>query len=363
MPLTFSPTQHKISLPSMGNKQSNTPPPPLSIAQESMNTRSTAKQSFEVLRPLLKTGDIIFFKNSRPSLIVPAKEGEWTSANVIIKFSQENLISVINAAQNFVPVAEALRTRHVVSGAINIIEVDDKMRYQNAPGELTYNEMCVLRLKGFSLDSKKAEMLGVWLKDTVGTEQRTQALDAASCELLSSSQEISMDSSEFFSVKLVSEFYRAIGVLKNVDISKITSPQALKHQLEASNLNFERPVILEVDASHKPRTWQQTLSTHGDYGRHPSHSEMVKSQDDSEWQMDIPPNPQNAFQQARSVRDHFLELDASKKSTDPEKAAKFRLRALNLFEIALMNEFYYHTGHVTEKKSKIFTRNPFLTPN
>ena len=304
---------------------------------------STGKYMWSTLKPKLNTGDLIFFKSARPST---TKTGEWTSCNVVVKFSRQNLISLVNAAQNLVSLSKILKDSIAESGVVGIIDVDEKMRFQSAPGELTYSEMCIFRLKDFKLDAEKAELLGAWIKNVVGTEQRRMPLDTQSKAAIESSQEIVLDSSELFAPSIAAEFFRAIGVFpENIDLNKITSPEQLRIELEKEGkIELGNPIILEVDPSHKPRSWNTTLRAHGDYGRHSSHAEMLDSQGHAEWMLEIPPNPAQSFEMAKSVRDQALE------TKDDNSRERLKERARNLFEVALMNENYYSTGHITDKR-------------
>ena len=140
--------------------------------------------------------------------------------------------------------------------------------------------------------------------------------------------------------QICAEFFRACGILSpNMDLSKIISPEGLKTKL-ASKIEFYSPVILEVNASHKHVSWKHTMTAHGDYGKHPSHDIMINSQTSTEWSLEIPQNPSKAFQQAKNVRDAYLE------SKNPLQKS----RALNLFEVSLMNECYYNNGDAPSKE-------------
>ena len=322
----------------MGTTQSSMPQ-----AVESLDS-FTDKIKWSSLKPKLNTGDLIFFKSARPS---PTTAGEWTSCNVVIKFSKEKLVSVVNAAQHLVTPSEILKHSVAESGTVRIIDVDEKMRYQSAPGELTYSAMCVFKLEDFKLNTESAELLGAWIKNVLGNDQRRMPLDMPRKAAIEQSQELVLDSSELFAPALAAEFFRAIGVFsKDIELNAITSPEKLRAELDkCGKIKLGSPIILEVDPSHKPRSWDTTLHAHGDYGRHTSHADMVDSQGHAEWMLNIPPNPAQSFQMAKNIRDQAYEM-----KDDDEKRERLKERARNLFEVALMNENYYSTGHITDQK-------------
>jgi len=184
----------------MGNNNSSTSTNTTSLENVGVNVDlyATAEQSWPSLKALLSTGDLIFFKSTRPSMVSQLEDGEWTSANVVVKFSKENQVCIINATQNFVERKQVLTEGKVNSGLIGMIDIDDKMRYQSAPGELTYSEIAILRLKDFKLNPKIATDVGQFIKDSVG-QQKSKSLNTKSVEIMSNSQETMMDTSEFFS--------------------------------------------------------------------------------------------------------------------------------------------------------------------
>ena len=111
-----------------------------------------------------------------------------------------------------------------------------------------------------------------------------------------------------------------------------------------NNVEFQNPIILQVDPSHKPRTWQNTINSHGDWGRHQSHKEMLDSQSTNEWCTEIPAIPTDALQMAKNLKNQ------SQESKDSSEAEQLKVRARNLFEIAKMNEIYYATNHPNDQK-------------
>ena len=328
----------------------------------------TAKASWNVLKSTLNTGDLIFFKCAKPTCTSSLLD-EWTSVNVVIKLASKNLTCLVNIGQNLIaPTAfqKALGMNatavkagqtpdYLESGTIEMIDVDDKMRYQSAPGELTYSEIQVHRLKELPLNAATAELLGEWIRDVVGSEKHELAVAEAIQLSISNSKETLIDASELFSASFAAEFYRTVGIFpKHVKLTTFTSPGILLLELEKCNVAFEHPVILEIDPSHKPRSWQDTLTGHGDYGRHISHDEMVQAQDTSEWMLDIPETPTNAFQQAKSMRDQFLHMAQDAGSVaNTKKEEHLKVQARNLFEVALMNENYYATNHPADKKKMV----------
>ena len=90
-------------------------------------------------------------------------------------------------------------------------------------------------------------------------------------------------------------------------MNQFDSPYALLTELETCHIAFERPIMLEVDPSHQPKSWDETILSHGDYGRHLSHSEMIEAQDTMEWKTEIPARATEAFQMAKNIRDRALE--------------------------------------------------------
>ena len=309
------------------------------------NSHLTAKTKWSEIKPDLNSGDLIFFKNAKPSSISSLSD-EWTSANVVVKFSKENLICLINVAQNLLEPTTMLHQDYVLeSGSVRIIDVDDKMRYQSAPGELTYSEICIHKISNLELDTHQAELLGAWLKDVVGSHKRHKTLGPTLKTNIQKSKELVIDASELYSISLAAEFYRAIGVFpNNIDLNQFDSPYALLTELETCHIAFERPIMLEVDPSHQPKSWDETILSHGDYGRHLSHSEMIEAQDTMEWKTEIPARATEAFQMAKNIRDRALE------TKDEGEANQLKARARNLFEVAKMNEYYYATNHPTDKQ-------------
>lgn len=324
---------------STSNSQNNT------IKAEKKIVHSTGKFGWSTIKPLLNSGDLIFFKSAKPSPTSSPSE-EWSCVNVVIRFSKEDLTCLVNVKQKLVSRSSILTADFVESGSIEVINVDDKMRYLSSPGELTYSEICIYKqLDSQKMTTEQAQLLSVWLKDTVGTTKRQLILDEVRKGYISNSKAELIDSSELFSTCLAAEFFRALGIFsKNVDCNSFLAPSKLLSKLEANNVEFQNPIILQVDPSHKPRTWQNTINSHGDWGRHQSHKEMLDSQSTNEWCTEIPAIPTDALQMAKNLKNQ------SQESKDSSEAEQLKVRARNLFEIAKMNEIYYATNHPNDQK-------------
>lgn len=315
------------------------------------------KTTWKSMKSRLRTGDLILFKSARPSPISGAEE--WCSALVVIKLLRENRLVAMTASQNLVTPASLLS--HAESGKVSLVDVDAKIFSMIAPGEAQYSEVCMMQLKNFSLDSAKVEALGEWLKSlsSIGTQVLHEGVPADMAQRLSQSREPVVDASDIFATQLAANCYHALGLVSSQESDKGAAYMKVSSlenaSLRGENVSFSEPLIIGTDDADysRQRSWKNTISEHGDWGRHSAHKQTVESQLDDG--ISIPAIPQQSLDIGmRLISEATIEESKNKGNEADQKkqvaSRNLRKKGLATLEIALMNELYYGTNSAEDQK-------------